>query len=417
MIKGLNSKKKPLATEAAQGHPLIFTPLLYYSSAAWSTFNSSTSDKSQSNVEIKRSIVSRVKLVLLLNKEEMFVGSVSILAPNSLIDAIPFSSMISKIRYFLSRNMINPLLYYCFLGLNIGQMTTTSKINRGSKFYSLLNKTFLKIANVNDMLRFYLHSMSQIINIAHMENKLKNWMVKNRVKAITLARHTGVTRQTIAKLINNDFIQIDRHSLQKIKKATGLTYDELLSDGESGAYYRRTGIAKLDTVIENILHDMHDGTVKDRYQQYITEDFYCSSPHFLSTERVNTGEHESRAKIMTMIVEEGTQTRQDIVTKMETQGWLTWNEMCLVNTDDGTSAHNKYIVVDSIDMVGNYRRIDLSTRVQVTVRAVFWDGEYSMTHTTTILTLELDHNFGEIMGGCLWKIKSWMWYDINTDPL
>ena len=411
MIKGLNSKKKPLATEAAQGHPLIFTPLLYYSSTFWSTLNSNTSEISHSNVESKRSIVSRVKFVLLLNRLLMLVASVSILAPNSLIDAIPFSSMISKIRYFLSRNMINPLLYYCFLVPNIGKIATTSKINRRPQFYLLLNKAFLKIKKVNDTLRFYLHSLSQIINIGRMENKLKHWMLLNRVKAIDLARRTGVTRQTIAKLINNDFVQVDRVSLKKVKEATGITYDELLSDGESGTYHRRTGIAKLDTVIENILHELHTVDVKDKYQQYIDPEFYCSSPRFLSIEPI----------VMVGVNDEfgghGSAENQRIMEQIRNEGWVGWSDMCDINRPDETTHQNKYIVVDSIDMIGNYRRIDQGQQLQVTTRSVYWEGDYSMSHTTTILTLGLDRNFGEIMAGSPWKIKSWVWYDVNTEKL
>ena len=411
LIKGLNSKKKPLATEAAQGHPLIFTPLLYYSSTFWSTLNSNTSEISHSNVESKRSIVSRVKFVLLLNRLLMLVASVSILAPRSLIDAIPFSSMISKIRYFLSRNMINPLLYYCFLVPNIGKIATTSKINRASKFYLLLNKTFVKIANVNDTLRFYLHSMFRIINIGRMENKLKHWMLLNRVKAIDLARRTGVTRQTIAKLINNDFIQVDRVSLRKIKEATGITYDELLSDGESGTYNRRTGIAKLDTVIENMLHELHTVGVKDKYQQYIDPEFYCSSPAFLSREPFIL------AGVDAEFGGHGSAENQRIMTQIRDEGWISWSDMCDINRPNETTHQNRYIVVDSIDMIGNYRRIDLHRQVQVTTRAVLWQGDYSIAHTTTILTLKLDRNFGEIMAGSPWKIKYWVWYDVNTEQL
>jgi len=62
-------------------------------------------------------------------------------------------------------------------------------------------------------------------------------------------------------------------------------------------------------------------------------------------------------------------------------------------------------------MIGNYRRIDLHRQLQVTTRAVLWEGDYSMAHTTTILTLKLDRNFGEIMAGNPWKIKYWVWYD------
>ena len=111
LIKGLNSKKKPLATEAAQGHPLIFTLQYYTASGSWSTLNSNTSKISQSSAAIRRSIVSRVKLVLLLNKDDMFVGLVSIRLPKSLIDAIPFSSIISRIWNFLSRIIIPPLSF------------------------------------------------------------------------------------------------------------------------------------------------------------------------------------------------------------------------------------------------------------------------------------------------------------------
>lgn len=251
-----------------------------------------------------------------------------------------------------------------------------------------------------------------------MENKLKNWMHKNQVKAITLARRTGVTRQTIAKLINNDFVQIDRFSLRKVKAVTGLTYDELLSDGESGQYHRRTGIHKLDKVVENLLHDLHDPKVEDKYQRYIADNFYCSSPHYLSTptntdlEDISEGE-----QILSFIVQKGSEERQAVLSKMKTEGWVNWSEMCLLNAYTNTKGHSKYIVIDSIDMIGNYRRIDKYNRIQVTARSVFWDGSYSITHATTLVDIKLDKNFGEIMSGEDWKIKSWLWYNINTEQI
>lgn len=261
------------------------------------------------------------------------------------------------------------------------------------------------------MLRFYLHSVFRIINIGCMENKLKHWMLLNRVKAIELARRTGVTRQTIAKLINNDFVQVDRVSLRKVKEATGITYDELLSDGECGTYHRRTGIAKLDSVIEGILHELRTAGVKDKYQQYIDPEFYCSSPQFLSREPFFLCGLEAE------FGGQGPAEKQRIIDQISNEGWIDWSDMCDSNRPDDKTQQTRYIVVDSIDMIGNYRRIDQSEQLQVTVRSVLWEGDYSMSHTTTILTLRLDRNFGEIMAGNPWKIKNWVWYDINTDPL
>jgi transcriptional regulator with XRE-family HTH domain len=244
-----------------------------------------------------------------------------------------------------------------------------------------------------------------------MENKLKNWMLRNRVKAIDLARRTNVTRQTIAKLINNDFVQVDRVSLKKVKEATGITYDELLSDGESGTYHRRTGIAKLDTVIEDLLHDLHTAGVKDKYAQYIDPEFYCSSPWFLSRDLFVLQGVEAELK------GHGSAENQRIMAQIRNEGWISWSDMCSINQPDEKTHQNSYIVVDSIDMIGNYRRIDQGQQLQVTARSVIWEGDYSKGHTTTILSLGLDRNFGEIMAGSPWKIKSWVWYDVNTEQL
>ena len=72
-----------------------------------STCNSSTSLNSQSSICISRSNVSRLKLDLLLSNVEMLVAWMSNCSARSLIESMPLASMISKIRYFLTRNFIN----------------------------------------------------------------------------------------------------------------------------------------------------------------------------------------------------------------------------------------------------------------------------------------------------------------------
>lgn len=105
------------------------------------------------------------------------------------------------------------------------------------------------------------------------------------------------------------------------------------------------------------------------------------------------------------------------MTQIRDEGWISWSDMCDINRPDEKTHQNRYIVVDSIDMIGNYRRIDAHRQVQVTTRAVLWQGDYSMSHTTTILTLGLNCKFGQIMAGAPWKIKSWIWFDVNTEQL
>ena len=159
------------------------------------------------------------------------------------------------------------------------------------------------------------------------------------------------------------------------------------------------------------MHDLHHQKVTTKYKHLIHPDFYCSSPHFFSKDNDFAVNEDLGVTVYN--------DSQPLVEKMRNEGWLSWDEMGQINAAHKADPEslNRYIVVDSIDMIGNYRRIDLSHQLNVTTRAVLWEGDYSLSHTNTVLIMRLNKNFGQIMNGEKFLIKNWIWYNVNTEQI